>query len=223
MPATRRGPAMRKRTCRASIAVLVCAVGAVFVNQAAGSPNAQDPASPVKPGAAADGLIHAFSSLRSQASTADQAASQRLADTVAGAPTSSTVSRVDLGAARSARISGRADLAVIAPAEDKLCVFLPDPADGYGVGCAAVTDIDEGRGIVILAGGSLGNTVLVATPVTDGGVAPEVVHANGDRERLAINANVAAATLTASDRLETAAGSLDLARISKRANAVAGE
>jgi hypothetical protein len=130
-----------------------------------------------------------------------------------------TFTRADYAAARPVHVSGSSDDAWLAPSGDKVCVYLPDPVDGFGTTCVSAADAQAGRGVLVLTpqANSSDQHIRVAVIVPDGGAAPDVSTADGTESTLPVVNNVAAAVLPASAaKLETAAGALDLALMTRQ-------
>lgn len=124
-----------------------------------------------------------------------------------------SITRADYAAARPARMSGSGDDAWIAPSGDRVCVYLPDPVDGFGTTCASVADARAGRGVGVLTpqANSSDQGIRVAVIVPDGASAPDVIAADGTESTLPVVNNVAAGVLPLSAaKLRTAAGTLNL-------------
>lgn len=118
----------------------------------------------------------------------------------------------DFALARVAPIAGSSADAWIAPAGNGVCIYLPDPVDGYGTGCSTMTQIDEGRGFSVLFGDLPEGGVMVAVLVPDGAAAPKVTHGDGSVTTLAVQSNLAAAVLQRTDALDTGATTLELSQ-----------
>lgn len=118
---------------------------------------------------------------------------------------------VDFNLARPATVNGSSGHVWIAPAGEQVCLFIPDPVDGYGATCSTEDDIDAGRSIAVLADPSgNGSDAVVAAMVPDGASAPEVTDAAGDSSSIPVSGNIAAARLPLSSSVRTAAGTIDL-------------
>ncbi len=127
--------------------------------------------------------------------------------------------RADYAAARRAPMSGSSDDAWVAPSGDRVCVYLPDPVDGFGTTCASLADAQAGRGVGILTpqANSSDQHIRVAILVPDGGTAPHLITTDGTDSTLSVTNNVAAAVLGPNAaKLETAAGTLNLALMMKQ-------
>jgi len=122
------------------------------------------------------------------------------------------VGDADFNLARVTTIAGSRADAWIAPAGNGVCVYLPDPVDGYGAGCSTLDQVDEGKAFSILFGDLPHGAVMLAVVVADGVAAPRVVHSDGSVTSLAVHSNVAAGLLLPSDKVETGGTTLDLAR-----------
>lgn len=125
-------------------------------------------------------------------------------------------SNADFDQAHSVPIADSASEAWIAPAGEKVCVFIPDPVDGFGATCATPEDAANGYGVGVLgpAAGSNDRSVRVAVIVPDGGKAP-TVKVGGTERTLEVTDNVAAAVLAPEGELITDAGPINLVDMGK--------
>jgi hypothetical protein len=118
----------------------------------------------------------------------------------------------DFSLARAAPITGSSAYAWIAPAGNGVCIYLPDPVDGYGAGCATIGEVQEGKAVSVLFGDLPKGAVMFAVVVADGGPDPRVLHSDGSVSLLTVRSNVAAGLLQPSDKVQTDGASIDLAR-----------
>jgi hypothetical protein len=125
------------------------------------------------------------------------------------------VGQADFSAARPAPVAGRSSQVWIAPSGNDVCTYIPDPVNGWGGGCYSVGTVEQGEAYSIMGGPNdgLGDNVIVAVVVADGGSAPQVVAPNGTTSPLAVSSNVAAALVPADDSLKVGAQTIDLSVI----------
>ncbi|HEY4918015.1 MAG TPA: hypothetical protein VIH92_13970 [Solirubrobacteraceae bacterium] len=125
------------------------------------------------------------------------------------------IGEADFSAAHPAPISGRSSQVWIAPSGNDVCTYIPDPVNGWGGGCYPVGTVEAGEAYSIMGGpnAGLGDNVIVAVVVSDGGPAPQLVAPNGTTSTLAVSSNVAAALVPADDSLKVGAQTIDLSVI----------
>lgn len=116
------------------------------------------------------------------------------------------VANVDFSRARPVPIETSLATAWIAPADDHVCAFIPDPIEGYGTGCVTVRDIELGRGFSILRDDL---RVYVVIFVLAGDAPPRIESARGSEQLKATGNAVAVHTLTDST-IRTDHGAIDL-------------
>lgn len=152
--------------------------------------------------------VRGFSAFDKSLPSADADELSRLRSMFAGADGS--MATVDFDSARPAQISGSDRNAWIAPASGKVCVFIPDPVDGYGATCSSPADIAAGRGVAVMdAGPNGGPSAIVAALVPDGGDAPEIL-VGGNATRMRVSSNVAAAVVPSGAKVRVANATIDL-------------
>jgi hypothetical protein len=122
----------------------------------------------------------------------------------------------DFSLARAAPIAGSSANVWIAPAGNGVCTYLPDPVDGYGAGCATISEVREGNAVSVLLGDLPNGAVMFAAVVADGGPEPRVIHRDGSVSSLVVRSNVAAGLLQPSDKVQTGGAAVDLARFAHR-------
>lgn len=187
------------------VAIVVIGLLTATPSSAVGTNGASTNASSV---AALQGAAERFGVFTHELRAADRAERSRVSASFVDRPGS--LAAVDFNLARPAPIAGSSDRAWIAPAGDEVCLFVPDPVDGYGATCSSTNDIAAGRAIAILAGApGEGSRAVVAALVPDGGQAPTIADGNS-QAMMTVADNVAAATVSSSARVVTAAGTIDL-------------
>ncbi|MBI4897672.1 MAG: hypothetical protein HY827_04820 [Actinobacteria bacterium] len=195
----------------AALAVLVVAsiVAVVVVGLMAAAPSSAVSAADSPSNASLQGASRRFSAFTHELPGRYQAERARL--DASFAERRGALAVADFNMARPASVDGSSDHVWIAPAGDQVCIFIPDPVDGYGSSCSTEDDIDAGRAIAVLADptGDASDAV-VAAMVPDGATAPEATDSTGDSTTLAVDGNVAAARLPVSSSVRTAAGTIDL-------------
>jgi hypothetical protein len=125
----------------------------------------------------------------------------------------------DLEDAQPAAIAGSSQTAWIAPEGENVCAFIPNAATGgYGSSCYSPEQIEGGKAIVFVAHADGGpkSTVTYVQILADGAAGPSVTTAAGATSTMAVQSNVAAAILPASDTVRTGLGSVDLSSFTNR-------
>lgn len=123
-------------------------------------------------------------------------------------------SQTDFSLARPIPIAGTDAQAWIAPSGDHVCVFIPDPTEGYGAVCSSLAEIEAGKAAIAalvdpsqdgsygpLHGGAI---VTVVTP--NGTGAPELADPAGKTAALSAQGNLAAAEVPAGAIVITGSG-----------------
>jgi hypothetical protein len=110
---------------------------------------------------------------------------------------------LDLDAARALAPMGRGYVWAL-PGPKNVCIAIPDPVDGFGIGCADASDAAAGKlwvGLYGMPGGRTGDArvAFLLPDRIDGVIA---VAGDGTRRKLAVSGNVAVADLTDSDHVE---------------------
>lgn len=176
-------------------------------SSAAALPAAELPVAEL-PAAELHGAAEHFGVFTHELRAADRAERSRVSASFADRPGS--LAAVDFNLARPAPIAGSPNRAWIAPAGNEVCLFVPDPVDGYGATCSSTSDIAAGRAIAILAGAPGDESrAVVAALVPDGGQAPTITDGK-TQTAMTVADNVAAATVSSSAKVVTAAGTIDL-------------
>lgn len=172
-----------------------------------GSPSAVQAVSAIEPTIAAS-----FAVFQTPAGAEAAPVQQELRNSFGGASLGNPVANADFSLARSAPIAGSKARAWIAPAGKEVCWFVPDPVDGYGASCASPDEISNDLAYGVMGGGSLGDKVIVAVPVQNGGTAPTAVSAAGDASALTVSGNIAAAVLPSSSKLVLGSRTVELSK-----------
>lgn len=115
------------------------------------------------------------------------------------------IAHADFSKTRSAPIKGSGDRAYIVPSGTKMCVILPDPADGFASTCQKLSDVEAGHGVLYLTPPlrSSDTTVWVATVVPDGAPDPTLISADGSSAPIETVGNVAATRAIVGQKLHT--------------------
>lgn len=138
-------------------------------------------------------VLAAFSTFGEEPSQPDDITTlRRLKQSFASAPDESAVSDTDFSKARVVPMANTGEPAWIAPAGDHVCVFIPDPVDGFGAGCVTLEEIRDGRGFSFL--GDSKRTYVVAL-VPDGDDAPTVTSESDPDAQLAEAGNASGGLL----------------------------
>lgn len=124
-------------------------------------------------------------------------------------PDENPIARADFTKSRSVKIGSSNAKAWLVPSGDNVCVFIPDPYDGYGAGCMTLTDIREGHGFSFLSG--VENVYVVAL-VPEGDEHPSVSSKSDPGTRLAHSGNASAGIVPRDAVITTSNGRLDLKR-----------
>jgi hypothetical protein len=125
----------------------------------------------------------------------------------------------DLEEAKPAPIAGSSQTAWIAPEGENICAFIPNPATGgYGSSCYSPAQITAGKAIVFIAhaNGGPNSTVTYVQILANGASGPSVTTASGATSQVAVQSNVAAAALPATDTVSTGLGSVRLSSFTNR-------
>jgi hypothetical protein len=192
-----------KRKLIGSLVVLaaIVATGAVNISSGASSPTANS----------------VVSALSTPVTNAHLIAARETFEQVAakGVDPSTPPGEADLAKAVPTSIAGSDELAWLAPQGDGICLFVPSPAGNYGSSCFSATRISEGVAVVMTlkANGDEKGTVTVAQIVADGNSGPSVTSADGSKSSIAVESNVAAAVLPASDTVSTGQGEVALSSL----------
>lgn len=125
---------------------------------------------------------------------------------------SNPAARADFENARAVPIAGGDAPAWIAPSGDRVCVYIPDPTDGFGAGCVTIQDIREGHGFSFL--GSSRESYVVAL-VPEGDPAPTVTSESEPAARMQTTGNASAGLLPGDAVITTANATIDLGAGSK--------
>jgi hypothetical protein len=144
-------------------------------------------------------------------------ASQR--NTASGGDPSIQSEHADLGEAKPAPIAGSSQTAWIAPEGENICAFVPNPATGgYGASCYSPEQIKTGKAIVFIAhaNGGPNSTVTYVQILANGASGPSVTTASGSTSQVAVQSNVAAAILPASDTISTGLGDVNLSSFTNK-------
>lgn len=195
----------------AALAILIVAsiVAVVVVGLLTASPSSAVTAVDSPSNASLNGAARRFSAFTHELSGEFKAERARL--DASFAERRGALVDTDFSLARPATVNGSSGHVWIAPAGEQVCLFIPDPVDGYGATCSTEDDINAGRAIAVLADPSGdGSDVVVAAMVPDGATAPEVTDSAGDSSFMPVSGNVAAARLPVSSSVRTAAGTIDL-------------
>ncbi|MGH2902356.1 MAG: hypothetical protein ACRDK7_01995 [Solirubrobacteraceae bacterium] len=155
----------------------------------------------------------AISAFRASSEGKNLATKQKLKSEFASAAESRLQSGLaEFSSATPAPIVGASSEAWIAPSNEGVCTYIPDPVDGWGGTCATLSTVEDGEAFSILGGpnDNMGSNALVAVVVADGAQAPTVVTASGVTTSLAVHNNVAAALLPTTDTLQAGARSIPL-------------
>ena len=114
---------------------------------------------------------------------------------------------LDLDAARALAPLGRGYVWAL-PGPKNVCIAIPDPVDGFGIGCESADGADGGRLWIGLNGmsGQRAGDVRVAMLVPDRIDAVTAVAGDGTRRRLDVSSNVVVADLVDSDHVELSDG-----------------
>ena len=110
---------------------------------------------------------------------------------------------VDLGNARAVAPAGAGYVWAI-PGPDRICLAIPDPIDGFAIGCQDSEQAATGRlwvGLSALPGQRAGD-VRLAVFAPDGDVSVQSIHTDGSRTALLVSDNVAFADVSDSDSVE---------------------
>ncbi len=181
--------------------VAVVATVAVSISNGATSPSATSVVSALATPVTSASGIAAREAFRQTATT--------------GVDPSTPAGQADLTKAVPAPIAGSSAQAWLAPQGEKVCLFVPSPTGNYGSSCFSASSIQEGAAIVITlrANGDPNGSVTVAQIVPDGQSGPRVTAADGAASSVAVQSNVAAAVLPASDTVSTGLGATDLSSL----------
>jgi hypothetical protein len=122
-------------------------------------------------------------------------------------------SDTDFSLARPVPIAGSNAQAWVAPSGDHVCVFIPDPTEGYGAVCSSLAEIEEGKADIAALvdprqdgdSGPLHGNAIVAVLTPNGTVAPDLVSAAG-KTPLDVHNNLAAAEVPAAETVTAAQG-----------------
>jgi hypothetical protein len=202
------------RIVMACAALAVAGAGAGLAVASAGTEAAAPEVHAVRGTAPDASVLAAFSTFDDQRGPISDGSSQaKLEHLLApAAADGSPAGLADFDLARAAPIAGSSADAWIAPAGDGVCIYLPDPVDGYGAGCSTVTQIDEGRGFSVLFGDLPEGGVMIAVLVPDGAAPPKVTHGDGSVTTLTVHSNLAAAVLQRTDVVDTGGTTLELSQ-----------
>jgi len=176
-------------------------------------------------GAAPDSaVLDAFAAFRAPRGPVSDGSSQVRLERLFAAASGSPVGDADFGLARAVAIAGANADAWIAPAGDGVCIYLPDPVDGYGAGCSTLAQIGRGSGFSVLFGDVPHDGVMFAVLVADGAASPRVRHGDGSVTSLAVRSNLAAAVLEPTDTVEIGDTTVSLSQFTRptRSRAVGG-
>lgn len=202
---------IRKRIRVAAIAATLASIAALVMGVSVIAPalGTESTATGTGPADPAPDLAARFGAFAEPLAPADARGQSKLQPAFKDAPGSIAAAQFDR--ARPADIEGSAADAWIVPAGDKVCLIVPDPVDGYGMTCSTAADISAGRAIAVLGGGPEGSPpeMIVAALVPDGGSPPDVL-SGGNATPMRVSSNVAAAVLSPSLKVRTAAGIVDL-------------
>lgn len=122
---------------------------------------------------------------------------------------SNPAARADFESARIVPMAGGKTPAWIAPSGERVCVYIPDPVDGFGAGCVTLQDIREGHGFSFL--GSSRRSYVVAL-VPDGDPAPTVSSKSDPQAQMKTTGNASAGLLPGDAVIRTANATIDLGR-----------
>lgn len=117
---------------------------------------------------------------------------QQLKRSFATVSSTSAIAKADFSKARVVSMAGTDAPAWIAPAGDHVCVFIPDPVDGFGAGCVTLQEIRDGHGFSFL-GGSRETYVVALVP--EGDDAPSVSSTSDSGARLTTTGNASGGLL----------------------------
>ena len=153
-----------------------------------------------------------FSAFRAAPNVSDVSGQNALRNEFGSGGVGHMAANADFSDAKPSPVSGSGDRAWIAPSGDQVCVFLPDPTDGYATTCATPDDVKAGRGVLVLSPPAQGEQLVhIAVIVADGGPAPVLTSDSGAKRTLVPTNNVASTVAPPTGRLTTDAGVIDLA------------
>jgi hypothetical protein len=196
-----------KRKLAGLLVILVAVVATVAVSIA--SSGASSPSATL--------VVSALSTPVTSAS--DIAAREAFARTATeGVDPSTPSGQADLAKAVPAPIAGSSAQAWLAPEGEDICLFIPSPTGNYGSSCFSESAIQQGAGVVVTlkADGDVNGSVTVAEIVPDGQSGPRVTDASGGSSGIAVQSNVAAAVLPASDTVTTGLENMDLSSLIRK-------
>lgn len=197
---------MKKQIFAVAVALAVV-VGVASSAFGFGGPRATFSDASARP--ATETISHAFASFGQKPSSAEDLAQLNDVRTAFADPQSSNpAARADFASARAVPIANAAKSAWLAPSGDRVCVYIPDPVDGFGAGCLTLEDIHTGHGFSFL--GSSRSSYVVAL-VPDGDPVPEVTSARDPDAKLATTGNASAGLLPGDAIIRTAHATIDLA------------
>jgi hypothetical protein len=157
-------------------------------------------------------VLASFSTFEDTSEAPSQAVQQQLRDAFGGDATAEhgAIAHADFSLTRSAPIAGSSASAYLAPSGKKVCIVVPDPADGFAASCQTVAAIEDGRGVVTITPpkDSARTDAIVAVAVADGDTAPTLTSASGRKIQLAVHGNLAAASASIGDQLRTEGGTI---------------
>lgn len=197
---------MKSKLIVLTLALAVVAVAASIAVGSSGNRTAlADPSS-----AKADETIaEAFPSFGEEPSQSeDISALRKLHESFADPTSSNPAARADFESARVVPMFGGDAPAWIAPSGDRVCIYIPDPTDGFGAGCVTLKDIREGHGFSFL--GSSRESYVVAL-VPEGDSAPKVASDSEPDARMTTTGNASAGLLPSDAVITTANATIDLA------------
>lgn len=171
----------------ALLATAIAAAGAIaggFTRDSLADPGSEPPAASV---------AREFPTFGAPPSRPDNIAELReLKSQFATAPPGSPISATDFTLARVVPIGGSDEDAWIAPSGEHICIFIPDPVDGYGAGCVTTDDIADGHGFSFLSGAK--NARIVAL-LPQGDSEPKVSSKTAPDADLQVTGNASAGIL----------------------------